>query len=178
MENLLSISVARLQATARQFKTNFLSGADALKQDDKARRTNIEDSMLHVGDVIVVPELPENNAETAEQWVAVPMQEGGKPILRVLCQVTDNNGNKSYKALFAGTLTKTVRNRETGASEGTTGTVAEAIKDCATNVDVWHKVAGKTIKVTAMKEVPIIRRGFNGNPDRDTDTQVLTLDFA
>ena len=177
-DSLLSAQVRYVEAQAKQFKGEMVNGEDAFKLDDKPRRINVGDSIFKEGDVITLPNLPNTSPADAARWIAAPLSKNGDPILRCLVEVKDNSGVESVKQLFAGTLTKSVRNRDTGVTVTTNGTAADAIADCVTNQDIWKALAGKSLKITKITTVPVIRRGFNGQADRPGDAQILTIDLV
>lgn len=177
-DSLYSAQVRYIEAQANQFKGSVTNGVDAFKADDKPRRINVGDSIFKQGDTFTLPNLPETSPEDAKRWIAAPLSKNGDPVLRCLVECKGDDGVESVKQLFAGTLTKIVRNRDTGVNVMTNGTAADAIADCVTNTDIWKKLAGKTLVVKAVTTVPIIRRGFNGAADRPGDAQVLTIDLV
>lgn len=177
-DSLYSAQVRYIEAQSKQFKGELTSGVDAFKADDKPRRINVGDSIFKKGDVFTLPNLPETSEADAKRWIAAPLSKNGDPILRCLVECKGDDGVESVKQLFAGTLTKSVRNRDTGVTVMTSGTAADAIADCVTNQDIWKKLAGKTLVVKDITTVPIIRRGFNGQADRPGDAQVLTIDLV
>lgn len=176
-DSLFSAQQQIVEAQARAYNGTASFGEDAFKNDDKPRRRNIEESLFNEGDVIVLPKLPSASPEDAKKWISAPLSKGGDPITRCLVYVTDKNGNESVKQLFAGTLTKSVRNRDTGVTVHANGTAVDAIADCITNQDIWKTLAGKTLVISKATTVPTIRRGFNGQPDRPADGTVLTIDL-
>ena len=167
-----------LAAQAKKLKVSSLSGAAALAKDDKPRGRNFAETLFSDGDVVEVPAYPDkdNPKDSDAQWVALPMTATGDPILRVLCKVT-NGKVTTYKQLFCGTLTKSVTNRENGASVSVSGTLADEIADCVTNIDVWKKVAGRTLTFVSHEDVPIVQRGFGGDPDRNKSAMVFSIDI-
>lgn len=167
-----------LAAQAKKLRVSSLSGAAALAKDDKPRGRNFAETLFSDGDVVEVPAYPDKDEpkDTDAQWIALPMTATGDPILRVLCKVT-NGKVVSYKQLFCGTLTKSVTNRENGASVSVSGTLADEIADCVTNIDVWKKVAGRTLTFVSHEDVPIVQRGFGGDPDRNKSAMVFSIDI-
>ena len=112
---------------------------------------------------------------TSDQWINTPLTRGQNPVTRALCEVTAADGTKSVKELFLGTLMKSVQNRETKQNVSVTGNIVEYTRNCVTKKEVWEKLFGKTLEVVGVQMVPIIRRGFNGQPDRATETSVLKI---
>lgn len=178
--SLFDAQMRRAQATATNNGKPLVSGSEAFAIDNKPRRRSLDNSVFHDGDTVVVPFLPTDTAhpEDKDKWLALPINRGGDPVLRAHCLVTDKDGKQSVKELFAGTLCKFVRDRETQAEVATTGTAVDAIADCETNTEIWQKLAGKTLKFHSPKTVKTIIRGFNGRPDREGNQTVWTIDLA
>lgn len=175
--NVLDAAVKRANLTAQNYGTTVLTGADAMKLDEKVARRNLADSVFADGDVVTIPALPTDNATDAQnkQWIALPINKGGDPVTRCLCEVTSKDGKKSVKELFAGTFRKFVRNRESGEDVYSNGSAVDLVADCVSNTEIWEQLAGKTIEFSAPKQVPTVIRGFNGRPDRNGNQTVWTI---
>ena len=93
-------------------------------------------------------------------------------------KVTAADGTVTARELFYGTLTKSVQNRETKQTVAVTGTIVDELRNCIMQKEGWLKLCGKKLKVTNAVEVPIIRRGWNGQPDRATTTTVYSIDVV
>lgn len=178
--NLFDAQKRRAEATALNNGKPLVSGTEAFAVDNKPRRRSLDASTFHDGDKVQVPFLPTDAAhpEDKDKWLALPINKGGDPVLRAHCLVTDKDGKQSVKELFAGTLCKFVRNRETGDEVQTSGSAVDLIADCETNQEIWQKLAGRTLTFSNPKRVKTIIRGFNGRPDREGEQTVWQIDVA
>jgi len=170
--------IKQAEATARENDGKLATGADALKADDKPRRSDISQSMFNVGDEFTVPAYPGTPGSTPEtdaRYVSAPISKGGVPVLRVYVDVKNGDFTET-KPLFMGTFTKRIMNVDTQQIVAAKGTAVELLRNCITNNDCWKVLAGKRLKVVDCVNVPYIRRGWNGQPDRRTTTNVLTID--
>lgn len=169
-DNLFAFATQYAEARANALGGNIVKGATAFEGEDTPVRRDLSETQFNVGDKIEIPA----NA-TSEQWIRTPLTRGQDPVTRALCKVTDKDGNVSVKELFMGTLMKSVQNRETKQNISVTGSITDYTRNCVTKKEVWEKLFGKTLEVVAVNMVPIIRRGFNGQPDRATETSVLKI---
>lgn len=158
---------------AKAMKSELKTGAAAMATAKTVMRRSLDETIFKVNDIIIIPEWDENS----EQWISMPMSEKGNPVFRCVCEV-HNGDNKFVKELFMGTLRKSVRNRETNEFVSVTGTVVELLKGEYMLEDAWKKLAGKKLKVIAITTVPVIKRGYKGDPDRITTSDVLTIDIV
>ena len=148
------------------------TGLDAFESNDTVVRRSLEDAMFHVGDIVEIP------AKDSDQWVSCPVAKGGNAVVRPVCKVTASDGTVTARELFYGTLTKSVQNCETKQTVAVTGTIVDELRNCIMQKEGWLKLCGKKLKVTNAVEVPIIRRGWNGQPDRATTTTVYSIDVV
>ena len=169
-DNLFAFASQYAEARANALGGNIVKGSAAFEGEDTPVRRDLSETQFNVGDKI---EIPANAA--SEQWIRTPLTKGQDPVTRALCKVTANDGSVSVKELFIGTLMKSVQNRETKQNVSVTGTITNYTANCITKKEVWEKLFGKTLEVVAVQLVPIIRRGFNGQPDRATETSVLKI---
>lgn len=178
--NVLDAALKRVELTAKNFGSDVTTGKGALELDNKVARRNLADSVFADGDTVVIPGLPTDDPTNPNNkcYISLPINKGGDKVTRVLCEVTSKEGKKSVKELFAGTLRKFVRNRETNVDEFTHGTAVDAVADCVSNTEIWEALAGKTIKFSNPKQVPTVIRGFNGRPDRNGNQTVWQIDFV
>lgn len=174
VNEILAVELKRMEALAKSLKSELKSGSEALKMDEKPRRMSIDEGLFSPGDILTIPKLPEDDKSTANQWVALPISKDGDPVLRVLVDV-ENNGVHTIKSLFAGTLGKTAINRDDRTVVKTGGNIVEKLEKCATNADIWATIAGHKLEFVSGQPVPIIRRGWNGQPDRQADTTIWTI---
>lgn len=172
-ENIFAYSLEVNKKKAELMGTELKTGKAAMADASKVvMRKSADESIFFVGDEIIVPAWDETN----ERWQSMPMSnKNDKPVFRCLVEV--HNGDNVYeKELFMGTLRKTVQDRETGEYVSTSGTVVDLLKGIYMLDEAWQAVADKRLKVTAVKSVPVIKRGYNGNPDRPGTSNVLTID--
>jgi hypothetical protein len=169
-DGLFAFAQNYAEARAKALGGNIVKGAAAFEAEDTPVRRDLSETQFNVGDKIVLPA----NA-TSDQWINTPLTRGQNPVTRALCEVTAADGTKSVKELFLGTLMKSVQNRETKQNVSVTGNIVEYTRNCVTKKEVWEKLFGKTLEVVGVQMVPIIRRGFNGQPDRATETSVLKI---
>lgn len=169
-DGLFAFAQNYAEARAKALGGNIVKGAAAFEAEDVPVRRDLSETQFNVGDKIVLPA----NA-TSDQWINTPLTRGQNPVTRALCEVTAADGTKSVKELFLGTLMKSVQNRETKQNVSVTGNIVEYTRNCVTKKEVWEKLFGKTLEVVGVQMVPIIRRGFNGQPDRATETSVLKI---
>lgn len=173
MDTLFSFAIEYNKAVCEKWGVEIKTGLDAFESNNTLVRRNLEDSMFHVGDIIEIPA-----DKTSKQWLSLPVAKGGDPVVRPLCRVTAADGTVTARELFYGTLTKSVRNRETKKSVSVKGTIVDELRNCIMQEEGWEKLLGKKLKVTNATEVPIIRRGWNGQPDRATTTTVYDIDVV
>lgn len=183
MNPILSQAIDRANVLAQQYGTSAIFGAAVINQaENTAAPRNISFTMFADGDVVTVPPFPiEGSAqETDKQWVAKPLNQGGRPVLSVFCEVHNElTGVDSVKELFAGTLVKNAMEEGTGKNYGARGDVPAAVATLATVKDMFVAVAGKKIKFSEPKTFKTRRRDFSGKmPDRIADTTVFKIDFA
>lgn len=169
-DGLFAFAQNYAEARAKALGGNIVKGAAAFEAEDAPVRRDLSETQFNVGDKVVLPA----NA-TSDQWINTPLTRGQNPVTRALCEVTAADGTKSVKELFLGTLMKSVQNRETKQNVSVTGNIVEYTRNCVTKKEVWEKLFGKTLEVVGVQMVPIIRRGFNGQPDRATETSVLKI---
>lgn len=180
LENILSMEVERLEASARNMGVSALSGFDSLELDDKPRRRSIGETVFKDGDVLTVPPLPVKGEpkDTDSLWKALPISAGGDPILRVVCSCYNTESKKTTaKQLFAGTLSKSLMNRDTLVETPVTGTIVAYLADCVTNTQVWNKIAGHKLHFVSHTDVPYVQIGFNGAPDRNKTGSVFEINI-
>lgn len=169
-DNLFAFAQNYAEARAKSLGGNMVKGAAAFEAEDTPVRRDLSETQFNVGDKITLPA-----DANSEQWINTPLTRGQNPVTRALCEVVAADGSKSVKELFMGTLMKSVQNRETKQNVSVTGSITNYTKDCITKKEVWTKLFGKTLEVVGVQMVPIIRRGFNGQPDRATETSVLKI---
>lgn len=169
-DGLFAFAQNYAEARAKALGGNIVKGAAAFEAEDTPVRRDLSETQFNVGDKIVLPA-----DATSNQWINTPLTRGQNPVTRALCEVTAADGTKSVKELFLGTLMKSVQNRETKQNVSVTGNIVEYTRNCVTKKEVWEKLFGKTLEVVGVQMVPIIRRGFNGQPDRATETSVLKI---
>lgn len=171
-ENIFAYSLEVNKKKAELMGAKLKTGKEAMADASKVvMRKSADESIFFEGDEIIIPKWDEE----PERWQSMPMAEKGKPVFR--CAVEVHNVDNVYeKELFMGTLRKTVQDKETGEYVSTSGTVVDLLKGIYMLDEAWQAVAGKRLKVTAVKTVPVIKRGFNGNPDRPGMSNVLTID--
>lgn len=151
------------------------SGREAFEANaNTVVRRSLDEALYHEGDVLELAA----SFDDEGRWLSLPVAKGGDPVLRAVCKVTDKDGNVTARELFYGTLTKSVQNRETKQTVSVTGTVVDLLRNCILQNDGWQKLLGKKLKITGATEVPIIRRGWNGQPDRPTTTTVYSIDVV
>lgn len=170
MDTLFSFAIEYNKAWCNKLNVEMKTGLDAFESNDTVVRRSLEDAMFHEGDIIEIP------AKDSEQWISCPVAKGGNAVTRPVCKVTDKDGNVTARELFYGTLTKSVQNRETKETVSVTGSVVDLLRNCILQKEGWLKLVGKKLKITGATEVPIIRRGWNGQPDRSTTTTVYSID--
>ena len=169
-ESLFAFATNYAEARAKALGGNIVKGAAAFEVEDAPVRRDLSETQFNIGDKIVIPATADS-----EQWICTPLTRGQNPVTRALCEVTASDGTKSVKELFLGTLMKSVQNRETKQNVSVTGSIINFTSNCITKKEVWQKLFGKTLEVVGVQMVPIIRRGFNGQPDRPTETSVLKI---
>lgn len=169
-ESLFAFATNYAEARAKALGGNIVKGAAAFEVEDAPVRRDLSETQFNIGDKIVIPA-----DANSEQWICTPLTRGQNPVTRALCEVTASDGTKSVKELFLGTLMKSVQNRETKQNVSVTGSITQFTANCITKKEVWQKLFGKTLEVVGVQMVPIIRRGFNGQPDRPTETSVLKI---
>lgn len=169
-DNLFAFAQNYAEARAKSLGGNIVKGSAAFEGEDTPVRRDLSETQFNAGDKIEIPA----NA-SSEQWIRTPLTRGQDPVTRALCKVTASDGSVSVKELFMGTLMKSVQNRETKQNVSVTGTITDYTRNCITKKEVWEKLFGKTLEVVSVQMVPIIRRGFNGQPDRATETSVLKI---
>lgn len=169
-EGLFAFASQYAEARAKALGGNIVKGAAAFEAEDTPVRRDLSETQFNVGDKILIPA-----DATSEQWINTPLTRGQNPVTRALCEVTASDGTKSVKELFLGTLMKSVQNRETKQNVAVTGSIVDYTRNCVTKKEVWEKLFGKTLEVVGSQMVPIIRRGFNGQPDRATETSILKI---
>ena len=170
-DTLFAFATQYAEARAIALGGNIVKGATAFEGEDTPVRRDLSETQFNVGDKIEIPA-----DANSEQWIRTPLTRGQDPVTRALCKVTASDGTVSVKELFMGTLMKSVQNRETKQNVSVTGSITNYTQNCITKKEVWQKLFGKTLEVKAVQMVPIIRRGFNGQPDRATETSVLKID--
>jgi hypothetical protein len=173
MDTLFAFAIDYNKAVCEKWGVEIKTGLDAFESNNTVVRRNLEDAMFRVGDIIEIPA-----DKGSEQWLSLPVAKGGDPVVRPLCRVTAADGTVTARELFYGTLTKSVQNRETKQSVAVTGTIVDELRNCIMQKEGWEKLLGKKLKVTNAVEVPIIRRGWNGQPDRPTTTTVYSIDVV
>lgn len=182
-DSLFSSAVESERLRAQQLATDgrasqFFDGKDAfaLASNQRVPR-NLGEVLLAEGDTFTIP-----TDENSKQWLATPLSKGGDPVLRLLAEVKDKNGNVRFVQVFIGTLLKSVRNRETKGQvladvkfkDGSSFRAHSA--GFANQQDCWRFLFGKTLKVTAVDEVPTIGRNYQTGARFEKDAQVLTFE--
>lgn len=182
-DSLFSSAVESERLRAQQLATDgrstqFFDGENAFALAAKSRvPRNLAEVLLNEGDTFTIP-----TDDKSKQWIATPLSKGGDPVLRLLAEVKDKDGNVRFVQVFVGTLLKSVRNRETKA---------QVLADCkfkdgssfrahsagfANQQDCWKFLFGKTLKVSAVTEVPSIGRNYLTGARFEKDAQVLTFE--
>lgn len=172
MDTLFNFAIEYNKAFCAKLGVEIKTGLEAFESNDTVVRRSLEDAMFHVGDIVEIP------AKDSGQWVSCPVAKGGNAVVRPVCKVTAVDGTVTARELFYGTLTKSVQNRETKQTVAVTGTIVDELRNCIMQKEGWLKLCGKKLKVTNAVEVPIIRRGWNGQPDRATTTTVYSIDVV
>lgn len=177
MEPIFQIEKQRAEAQARQYGSACTSGIDAFNvSSGNAARRSINDNIFLDGDVIEVPKLPQDDPNTADQWIAAPLSRGGDPVTCVLVKCTAKSGKVSVKRLFAGTITKSVMEHGTDTVYSTGGSVvtSTAVQNAATVGEIFAALASHKIRFGQPKTVKVNRRDFNGvRPDRISSSTVF-----
>ena len=171
MASTLEMAINNAQVRANALNLECLTGKAAFAKEDKPARRDLGEVIFSKGDTFVIPK-----DESSEQWISAPVSRDGQPITRAIVEVTSADGTVSAKELFIGTLNKTVIDRVTKQPVSVGGNITSYTTGKPLNSDIWKALFGKTITVTNEKKVATIRRGFNGQPDREVETSVLSFD--
>lgn len=175
MDTLFSFTNEYNKAWCAKLGVEMKSGREAFEANaNTVVRRSLDEALYHEGDVLELAA----SFDDEGRWLSLPVAKGGDPVFRAVCKVTDKDGNVTARELFYGTLTKSVQNRETKQTVSVTGTVVDLLRNCILQNDGWQKLLGKKLKITKATEVPIIRRGWNGQPDRATTTTVYSIDVV
>ena len=129
---------------------------------------------LHKDDVFQVPA-----DQNSDQWLAAPLSQGGKPVLRLLAKVQRDGGAIPIE-VFCGTFAKTgIRPDGTSVSTVTKlkdgRTAQDLAQVCVTSGEFWSALFGKTFKVTSEKRETIKSRTRDGMVTT-RDTMVYTIE--
>lgn len=183
IEPALELALRDANNRAVAYKGSLQSGATAFQSlSGRPRRRDLDAIAFKVGDKFTIP------ADAASpRWISSPLSDGGDNVFRCLVHVTNaTTGEEGEKEVFYGTLFKSVRDIKGKthkaqllvlAQDGTRSTfdTSTAIEE----QEVWKLLFGKTIEVIAESDtINYVRRGFNGQPDRETTTTVLTFSVA
>lgn len=128
---------------------------------------------LHKDDVFQIPA-----SQESDQWLAAPLSQGGKPVLRLLAKV-QRDGAEIPVEVFCGTFAKTgIRPDGTSVSTVTKlkdgRTAQDLAQVCVTSGEFWSALFGKTFKVTSEKRETIKSRTRDGMvTTRDTMIYVI-----
>lgn len=179
VESALEFALTQVKNSYKKFAKNSeepMPQGQAAFEQSGARNVRRQDSgRFYVGDKFVIK---------VENFVSLPMQKDGDPVPRCICEITDIHGAVRGQEVFAGTFTKAIRpikDKTIGevtykAGETVSAVVAGAnMLLCPTEKDVWNQLIGKTIEVTAANEFDVVRRGWNGQPDREGTTFVCNF---
>ncbi len=182
-DSLFSSALESERLRAQQLATDgraaqFLDGKEAFALASKSRvPRNLAETLLNDGDTFTIPDSAES-----KQWLASPLSKGGDPVLRLLAEVKDKDGNVRFVQVFVGTLLKSVRNRENKEQvladvkfkDGSSFRAHSA--GFANQQDCWQFLFGKTLTVKAVQEVPTIGRNYLTGARFEKDAQVLTFE--
>lgn len=129
---------------------------------------------LHQNDTFKVPDNQES-----EQWLAAPLSQGGKPVLRLLARV-QRDGVEIPIEVFCGTFTKSgIRPDGTPVATVTTlkdgRTAADLAQVCVTSGEFWSALFGKTFTVKSEKRETIKSRTRDGQVTT-RDTMIYTIE--
>lgn len=163
MNDLISIEIARMSAYANsQNVTTPVTGADAISQyaSGPAPR-DLGEQLLALHDIFHVADITANSPE----FVAALMPHGKTPVLRCMCVARNADTNTEHVVqLFLGTFVKKAKNSEDNSIRQAIvkmkdGTLL-SFDNCATQLECWKLLANKNFRVTAVHEVPVIKRDF------------------
>ena len=160
--SIFDSAVKRSEASAKAFGVELVSGKSAFDNANNQRppqdpeRTRFQD-----GDEFTVPA-----TEDDPHWVALPMRQGGRPVTRLLNEVS-RNGKSLVVETYCGTFLKsgsqpdgTTFRSVTHLKDGTD--LADLALTCASAGEIWRLLFGKRFKVTNPREVQARRYTNDG----------------
>lgn len=147
-------------------------GREALEQASNIpTRWGYCDCSFNVGDKI---QLPQTIDSKQFKFFA---NKHNYPLLSIYCHYHNAVSGQTYPIkLRSGLFFARVQNRITKESFKTTGNITQYINNSMTEYDVWNNLIGKTLIITNVLEVPILKRGFNKVPDRNMTYPIYTID--
>ncbi len=129
------------------------------------------DCSFNVGDKIQLPQTIDSR-----QFKFFAHKHNNPPQLSVYCHYHNAISGQIYPIkLRSGLFFDRVQNRITKESFKTTGNITQYVNNSMTEYDIWNNLIGKTLIITNVLEVPIIKRGFGGVPDRNTTYHIYTI---
>lgn len=178
LEPIFVNAINRAELQSKQWGSAATKGAAAFATaNDRPARRTIGAVMFNDGDVIEIPQLPQDNPETADQWLSKPLSRGGDPVLSVLVKCTSKSGVVSVKEFFLGTLFKSQENADTHQFMETSGSARNLVEGLESEAAQWAKIAGKKLKFSNPVQFKTMRRDFTGQrPDRLANSTVFTID--
>ena len=101
------------------------------------------------------------------------------PLLSIYCHYYNAVSRQNYPIKLRSNLfIDRVQNRITKELFQTTGKITQYVNNSMTEYEVWNNLIGKTLIITNVLEVPIIKREFGRVPDRNMTHYIYTIDVV
>lgn len=149
-----------------------LEGKEALEATSSFTMRRTSDTYsFKIGDKIQLP-----NTINSKQFKYFSNKESEMPTLKIYCYYHKVCSNPKYPIkLNAGFLIQSTMNCDTKERFQINGQITQYANNTMTECEAWTNLLGKTLVIMDVVEVPIIRRGFNRQPDRKTTTNIYTI---
>ena len=153
---------------------DVLEGKEALDKvsSNPVRRKWFQDRTFNIGDRIEFPNTIDSKCFKffGRKWNDIPQ-------LHIYCHYYKTRSTRCYPIKIGfGLMTASVKDRNTHELIHTTGQITQYVNSTMTEYEALSNLIGTTLIISNILEVPTIKRGFNGIPDRNITYNIYTID--